>query len=140
MVVFSSSSALATSSTTASSFGNEFGGAQRLSDFLFTQEWLQKLSRVALQKVSPSKFEQNLRRSLIQFSAHLKAEATSPMMTKMEATSPAMIKAAGIVRRLARNAASLFRQSLERMVTSESIATPASEENAHPSDFYSPED
>jgi hypothetical protein len=51
MVVFSSSSALATSSTTASSFGNEFGGAQRLSDFLFTQEWLQKLSRVALQKV-----------------------------------------------------------------------------------------
>jgi hypothetical protein len=98
--VFSSS--LSTSS--ASSIEALYGGAQRLSEFLSAQSWLQNLSREVLEKVSPEEFEENLRRSLVQFSSHLKAEATSPTM----------LKAASAVRRLARNAANLLRQSLER--------------------------
>jgi hypothetical protein len=111
------SSALAPSSTTASSFETASGGAQRLSEFLLAQHWLQILSRDALKKVSPSRFEQNLRRSLVQFSAHLKEEATLSAMIRSKVASPTMIKAAGTVRKLARNVASLFRQALEKEVT-----------------------
>jgi hypothetical protein len=98
--VFSSSLSV----SSASSIEALYGGAQRLSEFLSAQSWLQILSREALEKVSPEEFEENLRRSLVQFSSHLKTEATSPMM----------LKAASAVRRLARNAASSLRQSLER--------------------------
>jgi hypothetical protein len=98
--VFSSSLSI----SSASSIEALYGGAQRLSEFLSAQSWLQILSREALEKVSPEEFEENLRRSLVQFSSHLKVEATSPMM----------LKAASAVRRLARNAANLLRQSLER--------------------------
>ena len=98
--VFSSSLSV----SSASSIEALYGGAQRLSEFLSAQSWLQILSREALEKVSPEEFEENLRRSLVQFSSHLKTEATSPMM----------LKAASAVRRLARNAANLLQQSLER--------------------------
>jgi hypothetical protein len=57
-----------------------------------------------LKKVTLDEFEKNLRRSLIRFSAHLKAEAGTTVMTKT----------AGAVRRLARNAANIFRQLLEK--------------------------
>jgi hypothetical protein len=95
------SNALSVSST--STVGALKGGAQRLAEFLSAQDSLQTLLKEALQKVSLDDLEDNLRRSLIQFSAHLKAEATLPVM----------VEAASAVRRLARNAASLFRQSLE---------------------------
>ena len=91
------------STSSSSSVANPSGGAERLSAFLSKQEWLQTLSKDAMRKVSLEKFEENFRRSLVQFSAHLKAEAASPMM----------IQAAGAVRRYARNAAKLIRQSLE---------------------------
>jgi hypothetical protein len=96
-------SLLALSSTTASSIDNASGGAHQLCDFLSKQPWFQALAKDALQKVSPGQFEDNLRRSLVQFSAHLKAESSSLTMTQ----------AARAVRRFARNAASLFRQSLD---------------------------
>jgi hypothetical protein len=96
-------SLLALSSTTASSIDNASDGAHQLCDFLSRQPWFQALAKDALQKVSPGKFEDNLRRSLVQFSAHLKAESSSLTMTQ----------AARAVRRFARNTASLFRQSLD---------------------------
>jgi hypothetical protein len=96
-------SLLALSSTTASSIENASGGAHQLCNFLSKQPWLQTLAKDALKKVSPGKFEDNLHRSLVQFSAHLKAESPSLTMTQ----------AARAVRRFARNAASLFRQSLD---------------------------
>lgn len=98
--VFSSSLSI----SSASSIEALYGSVQRLSEFLSTQTCLQNLSKEAFEKVSPEEFEENLRRSLVQFSSHMKAEATSPMM----------LKAASAVRRLARNSANLLRQSLER--------------------------
>ena len=96
-------SLLALSSTTASSIDNASDGAHQLCDFLSRQPWFQASAKDALQKLSPGKFEDNLRRSLVQFSAHLKAESSSLTMPQ----------AARAVRRVARNTASLFRQSLD---------------------------
>lgn len=80
-----------------------YGEGQKLSDFLPYQDWLQTLSKKPLQTVSLEEFKNNFRCSFIQFPAHLKAGGASLIM----------VKAAGAVRRLARNAANLFCQSLE---------------------------
>jgi hypothetical protein len=91
------------SMSSASSIEDVYGGAQRLFNFLSEQEWLKRLSREATAKVTFDIFENNLRRSLIQFSVHLKEEATTPIMAK----------AAVAVRRIARNTANLVRQAFE---------------------------
>jgi hypothetical protein len=100
----------AMSTTTTSSIDSGSSKTQRLCDFLLDQDWLQTLSKEALQKVSPGKFEDNLRRSLIQFAIHLNTEATS--------TSSTMAHIACVVRRCAINVANLTRKSLELVANS----------------------
>ncbi|KAH8762401.1 hypothetical protein BGZ57DRAFT_725703, partial [Hyaloscypha finlandica] len=87
-------------------------GAQRLCDFLSTQDWLLKLSKEASEKVSIDKFENNLRRSLKQFAVDLKKEGATTIM----------VETGSAIARIARNAANLFRQSLERLTKSDQEA------------------
>jgi hypothetical protein len=112
----------AMSTTTASSIDSGSSKTQRLCDFLLGQDWLQTLSKEALQKVSPGKFEDNLRRSLIQFAVHLNTEATS--------TSPTMARIACVVRRCAMNVANLTRKSLE-LVANTTFKDSGLQENSH---------
>lgn len=102
------SSSLSQSSVGSSVDGGD-GGAQRLCDFLSTQEWLLKLSKDASEKVSIVKYENNLRRSLMRFAAHLREEAATPIM----------VETGSAIGRIARNTAILFRQSLESQAKSD---------------------
>jgi hypothetical protein len=111
-LVFSSTFSQSSRATSVDGADDVDSGAQRLCDFLSTQDWLLKLSKEASEKVSIDKFENNLRRSLKQFAVDLKKEGATTIM----------VETGSAIGRIARNAANLFRQSLERLTKSDQEA------------------
>jgi hypothetical protein len=89
--------------TSFSSFGTPFDAVERLHSFYLADDQLWSLCQEAIEKIPMEEFEDNFRRCLQKFSAHLKAESTSPIMTR----------AAREVRLSSRRSANLIRSALE---------------------------
>lgn len=95
------------SASSLHSFGSQINIPKRLFEILWLDTQLQDLFKESLTKVSLQRFEDNFRKCLVQFAAHLRLEAASPSADKQT------INAARVVRNLSGRTAHRIRDSLE---------------------------